>query len=321
MWPRFLDLAGIDTHPISHTERLVSIAGGFFGILLVYLSSYYFLGGQGTPLIVASMGASAVLLFGVPHGTLSQPWPLVGGHVLSALIGVTCAKLIPLPLIAVPLAVALAIGAMHYLRCIHPPGGATAFTAALGTASISRLGYGFVIMPVLLNVTIILIVAIGFNWFFPWRRYPAILAKRKRMASPEPAPAPGYESIAHEDFVYALSRIDSFIDVNEHDLMRIYQLATNRHSSSGPLDKQNIKLGHYYSNGEYGMGWSVRQIVDQSSQGAGQDSVIYKVVAGQGRRTSGVMSRADFSQWAKHEVIRDDENWRRVAVPSVLESE
>jgi len=305
---QLIDLAGIDTHPISHTERLVSILGAFFGILLVYLSARYFISGQTVPLVVASMGASAVLLFAVPHGTLSQPWPLVGGHVLSALIGVTCAKLISSPLIAGPLAVALAVGAMHYLRCIHPPGGATAFTAAVGSAHVSALGYGFVITPVLLNVLIILIVAISFNWFFPWRRYPAVFAKRKRTAAPE---RPGYESIAHEDFVYALSQIDSFIDINEHDLMRIYQLATDRHSSGISLAASELKLGHYYSNGEFGPDWSVRQIVDQGGQDPG-DRLIYKIVAGEGRRTSSVISRADFARWAKHEVIRDDENWRRI---------
>lgn len=312
---QLIDLVGIDTHPVSHTERLVSIAGAFVGILLVYLSAHYFISGQTVPLVVASMGASAVLLFAVPHSTFSQPWPLVGGHVLSALIGVSCAKLISSPLIAGPVAVALAVGAMHYLRCIHPPGGATAFTAAVGTADINSLGYGFVITPVLLNVLIILIVAISFNWFFPWRRYPAVFAKRKRTAAPE---RPGYESIAHEDFVYALSQIDSFIDINEHDLMRIYQLATDRHSSAASLAAAELKLGHYYSNGEFGPDWSVRQIVDQGGQDARQESLIYKVVAGEGRRTSSVISRADFARWAKHEVIRDDENWRRITPEDVV---
>ncbi len=299
------DLAGIDRHPVSHTERFVSIAGACLSIASVFMVSRAFLPGAHVPLLIASMGASAVLLFAVPHGTLSQPWPLVGGHIISALIGVTCALFIPNVILAGAIAVGLAVGAMHYLRCIHPPGGATALTAAIGGSGVHVLGYGFVVTPVLLNVSIMLIIAVAFNWCFPWRRYPAILSrKRGKSATPE---AP-YEAIAHADFVYALSQIDSFIDVNEEDLMRIYQLATNRHAMSGALPLSAIRLGHFYSNGEYGPDWAVRQIVDEGSG----DKVIYKTIVGPDRRSSGVMTRLEFSRWAKHEVVRDDENWRRV---------
>jgi CBS-domain-containing membrane protein len=123
------------------------------------------------------MGASAVLLFAVPHGALSQPWPVLGGHVISALIGVSCAKFIPLPLLAAAFSVALAIGAMHYLNCIHPPGGATALSAVIGGDAIHQLGFQYVLTPVLLNTIIVLIVAILFNYPFHWRRYPLALRK------------------------------------------------------------------------------------------------------------------------------------------------
>jgi CBS domain-containing membrane protein len=96
---------------------------------------------EGAALIVASMGASAVLLFAVPHAPLSQPWPLIGGHVVSALVGVICAKVILNAPLAAALAVSLAIGSMHYFRCIHPPGGVTALTAVIGGASVDSLDY------------------------------------------------------------------------------------------------------------------------------------------------------------------------------------
>ena len=131
-----------------------------------------------------------------------------------------------------------------------------------------------------------------------WRRSSAALARRPA------GPAAGYEAIPHEDFVYALSQIDSFIDVSEQDLARIFEIATKRHASHTPC---TIFLGHYYSNGEFGPEWSVRQIVDE-----GADSVIYKTVAGAGRGASGVMKREAFAAWAKHEVVRDEGNWRRV---------
>lgn len=77
---RILRILGVDIYRVSHAERLVSIAGAFAGILVVFLVTQLFIGGGAAPLLVASMGASAVLLFAVPHGALSQPWPLVGGH-------------------------------------------------------------------------------------------------------------------------------------------------------------------------------------------------------------------------------------------------
>jgi len=221
-------LLDIETNPVSHAERLASIAGGFTGILLILLVSNQFVGTSDATLIVASMGASAVLLFAVPHGRLSQPWPVFGGHMVSALVGVSCAQWIAEPYLAAALAVGLAIGAMHYLRCIHPPGGATALTAVAGGAGIHELGYGFLLTPVLLNVLVILVVAVLFNYPLAWRRYPAILQPRKMAPEhPEP-PLEGYPSISHSDFVYALSEIDSFIDVTEQDLVRIYELATRR---------------------------------------------------------------------------------------------
>ena len=136
-------ILGIESSTVSHTERLVSALGSFQVILLVFYTGHIFLVPTGTLLIVPSMVASAVLLFAVPHGALSQPWSLLGGHVVSALVGVTCTRLVPEALVAAPLAVGLAVGCMYYLRCIHPPGGATALVAVVGGADVHALGYAF----------------------------------------------------------------------------------------------------------------------------------------------------------------------------------
>ena len=93
-----------------HIEKWLSALGGMVSLLGILLISQLSLNMQGASVLVASMGASAVLLFAVPHGALSQPWPVLGGHLVSALIGVSCAKFIPLPMFAAALAVALAIG-------------------------------------------------------------------------------------------------------------------------------------------------------------------------------------------------------------------
>lgn len=304
-------ILGIEQTPVSHTERLVSALGGFVSILSIFFVSHWLLDSFSAVLLVASMGASAVLLFAVPHGPLSQPWPVLGGHVLSALIGVTCAQWIPYEIIAASAAVGLAIGTMYYLGCIHPPGGATALAAVEGGNLVHGLGYQYVITPVLLNVVIILLVGFLFNYLLPWRRYPVYLHRIKMKQ--EGADSEAYAStISHDDFVYALSQIDSFIDISEHDLLRIYNIATKK-SHEPVFFQDDIVVGAYYSNGEYGDAWSVRQIVDESrSTEAEKDIVVYKVIAGRNRRSSGYTTRKEFIQWAKHQVIRDEENWKRL---------
>jgi CBS-domain-containing membrane protein len=303
---QWLRLLGIELSPVTHAERIVSTIGGFLGIFAILQISHYFVGDAAATLIVASMGASAVLVFAVPHGPLSQLWPVFGGHLFSAVIGVSCYLLVPDAVIAAALAVSLAIGVMHYLRCIHPPGGATALSAVVGGQQVHELGYQFVVTPVMLNVLVIISVAVVFNYPFAWRRYPAVLRKTKVRDT-----TPHIPSIAHEDLVYALSEVDSFIDVSEQDLITIYDLATKGAHGSG-LSAADIKLGHYYSNGKYGNEWAVRQVVDESDPDTLHGSVIFKTVAGAGRRSSGVLTRDDFARWAKHELQRNDENWIRV---------
>lgn len=233
---RWQQMLGIEPSRVSHRERLISALGGFVSLLLVYAVSRAVLGPADASILVLSIGSSAVLLFAVPHGPLSQPWPVVGGHLVSAVIGVACARLVPDQMVAASLAVGLAIGAMHYLRCIHPPAGATALAAVLGGEPLRAMGFGFVAAPVLVNVLVILAVAVAFNAMFPWRRYPVFLARRS--ATPDLATL-GYQAISHEDFVFALAELDSFIDVSEEDLLRIYGLATGRHREVAAREADN----------------------------------------------------------------------------------
>ena len=311
MRSRISGIPGITPSTVSHAERLVSALGAFLVILLVFYTSQLYLGPAGTLLIVPSMGASAVLLFAVPHGALSQPWNVFGGHLVSAAIGVSCAILVPHQIIAASLAVGLAVGAMYYLRCIHPPGGATALAAVIGGEATRALGYQFVLTPILINVLTMLVVALLFNYPFHWRRYPAWLADRQRPAS-APEQPPGKHAIEHADLVSALSQIDSFIDVSEHDLLRIYELATSK-ATQRQLQPAQIILGHYYSNGAFGADWCIRQVVDESAnQDPERDMIIFKVVAGAGSRSTGTLTRTAFAGWARHELLRDAGNWKRV---------
>jgi len=225
---------GIDLAPVSQHEKLISAGGGFIGILLVVTLSNWLMGAGPAVYIIPSMGASAVLLFAAPHSPLAQPWNVFGGHLVSAGAGVICAQFIPLPGVAAAASVGLAIGAMYYLRCMHPPGGATALAAVIGGAQIHALGFEYLLTPVLVNTATILSVALLFNYFFQWRRYPACLAVKDTAKQP---PNDVYGPVTHADLVYALSEMDSFIDVSEEDLLKIYKLATSRNSDSGGESK------------------------------------------------------------------------------------
>lgn len=229
-----------DPHPASHAEKLLSALGAFLGILGVLAISRGILDTQGTALVVTSMGASAVLLFAAPHSPLSQPWPVLGGHMLSSAIGITCALLIDDTLTAAALAVGLAIAAMYYLRCLHPPGGAAALAVVMGGETVHTLGYAYLVTPLLLNVLILLSVAMLFNAPFIHRRYPLWIA---RLGPTENADQAHPESmIAHSDLVYALSQIDTFIDVSEDDLLRIYRLATGH--ADAPAGRLALESSH-----------------------------------------------------------------------------
>ena len=211
-------------------------------------------------------------------------------------------------------AVGLAIGTMHYLRCIHPPGGATALTAVLAGNVTHKLGYMYVLTPVMLNAMIIFAVALAVNAFFPWRRYPVALVRwRQARTAPKEGEEGAIPEISHEDFVYALQEMDSFIDVTESDLAHIFALA--REHAHGPTMKpEQIRLGRFYTNGQFGADWAVRQVIDESpSPDANKDRVIYMTVAGENRRRSGTCTRREFAGWASHEVQRDETTWRRIA--------
>lgn len=294
-------LAGVELSPVGHRERLVSAVTGCLAIYGMLALERTVLGEMGAALVVASMGASAVLLFAVPHGALSQPWPVIAGHAVSALIGVTIARFVPDVALAAALAVGLAIGAMHYLRAIHPPGGASALTAVIGGTQVHDLGYSFVAMPVLLNATIMVALAVVLNAAFAWRRYPSAWGRREAAAPP-----PVQRLLTHADFVEALGRIGTFVDVSETEFLRLERLM-HEAATRRQLRPEDIRLGAYYANGAPGESWSVRRIIDSGHDGR----IIWRSVAGQDRNASGVSTRAEFVQWARYEVSRVANAWTR----------
>jgi len=261
---QIINIFGVQSASSGHVEKLISTVGGFLGIWCIFLVTSHFFHGISAALIVASMGASAVLLFAVPNGPLSQPWPVMCGHLVSAFIGVSCYKLIPDMFLAAAIAVGLSIGVMHYLRCIHPPGGASALAAVVGGAEVHALGYNFVLMPVLLNVLVILTVAVLVNYPFSWRRYPVALCYKAEKLAEGDCRFRGESVLPRSDLKYALQSIGSFADVTEEELEAIYRIAS-KHNQQTRLTSEDIRPGHYYSHGRLGEELIVRMIIDRKS--------------------------------------------------------
>jgi CBS-domain-containing membrane protein len=156
---------------------LVSWLGGFLGIFMIeQIGRLIDFEDQTGLFLIGSFGASAVLAYGAPQAPFSQPRNIIGGHCISALVGVTVFLLLGNEgVFACPLAVSLAIVAMHVTDSVHPPGGATALIAVIGGSSIHQLGYFYVFCPVGLGAFIMVGVAIFVNNLSgdPSRRYPA----------------------------------------------------------------------------------------------------------------------------------------------------
>ncbi|GAB3831218.1 HPP family protein [Hymenobacter jeollabukensis] len=155
-------------------EHLWTFVGAFAGMGLIGLLNRYLLGPADTLLLVGSFGASSVLIYGVINSPLAQPRNLLGGHVLGALVGVTMQQWFGTEQwLAAALAVAASIVLMQITKTLHPPGGATALIAVVGSARILGLGYWYVLMPVLLGALLLLAVALLVNNLPGTRRYPS----------------------------------------------------------------------------------------------------------------------------------------------------
>lgn len=170
---------------VDYKEHIFTFLGSFTGIGLIGLLNSKYLTAHDNIFLIGSFGASSVLIYGIINSPFSQPRNLIGGHLISAIIGVTVYKIIPSELwLSSAIAVSFSIVVMQITKTLHPPGGATALIANLGSDSIKELGYLYVLSPVLSGVFILLIVALIFNnltshrsypankkWYQVWRRY------------------------------------------------------------------------------------------------------------------------------------------------------
>ncbi len=158
---------------IDFREQFWSFIGAFFGIGIIAFIQSSYLPELENILLIGSFGASSVLIFGAIQSPLAQPRNFIGGQIISGLIGVTVFKFVPdIIWITAPLAVATSIIAMQITKTLHPPGGATALIAVIGTDKLKDLGYWFIISPVLTGTLILFVTALIFNNMTKHRKYP-----------------------------------------------------------------------------------------------------------------------------------------------------
>jgi CBS domain-containing membrane protein len=159
---------GGDQPAVSWRERLRSVIGAFVGLLLVLALAKYL--GELSGLdewLMASLGASALLVFALPQSPMAQPWAVIAGNTLSALVGISVLHVMSEPLIAMPLAASLSILGMFILRCLHPPAAAVALIVVLGHV----MHYRYAFFPVMVD-SMLLILAGAVYSNLTGKKYP-----------------------------------------------------------------------------------------------------------------------------------------------------
>ncbi|MGY1808231.1 HPP family protein [Blastococcus sp. SYSU D00669] len=213
--------------------------GAFVGIALAALAAQTVPGGPAMlPFIVAPMGATAVLLFAAPASPLAQPWSLLVGNVVSTLIGVTAGRVFDDVTLAAALAVGAAIAVMMLLRCVHPPGGACALFAAVGTSAVAEQGYAFAVWPVGVNTVVLLVVGALVN-NLTGRPYPHVPEPPAPKVGADAAPSERI-GVRTEDIREAMARLDRGLDVLPGDV-----LALVREAEAQALDRRlgSLRVG------------------------------------------------------------------------------
>lgn len=186
------------------------------------------------PWLVAPLGASAVLVFAVPASPLAQPWSLVGGNLISSVIGLAIGMSSGDPVIAPGLAVGLAIAVMTLARCLHPPGGACALLCAIGATGSDAWGW-FYLVPILVNVMTLCALAAVYN-NLTGHRWPHTAVPAAHPSPPTP--------LAHtrEDIEAVLAGWENVLDVDVDDLdaffVALAKHREDRENSARPLSGQ-----------------------------------------------------------------------------------
>jgi CBS domain-containing membrane protein len=218
--------------PFRGADYLRGGVGALVGIVLATLAGKAFdIGPAALPFIVAPIGASAVLLFAAPASPLAQPWPVVGGNIVSSLVGVASARVLDDTALAASFAVGAAIALMMLLRCLHPPGGACALFASVGAPAVHQQGFAFAVFPVAVNTVVLLVIAIAVN-NLTGRRYPHVPAAAPAGVGSDPAPSERI-GVRTGDVAAAIARLNQGLDILPDDVVALI-----RDAEAHALDRQ-----------------------------------------------------------------------------------
>lgn len=282
------------------SERWAAALGALLGVAVVVALTHALLGRDAAVFVVPSLGATAVLVFAAPHSLFAQPWSVLAGNLLAALVGVACQRWLPEPTLAAAAAVALSIAVMHAARCIHPPGGATALAAVIGGPEIHQLGFAYALFPVGVNCLLLIAAGVAWNYPFAWRRYPASLMRYVHVEAGHGAD----DALPDERHVrQAMARLNVVVDVAPEELQEVIEQSLALAREERGVPPPGFSVGRCYGGRKSGRHWSVRQIVDRhAGERPEQDVLVYRVVDGKGRHRLGSCTRAEFARWAGREL-------------------
>ena len=313
LWQRLRMMLLADTPAMSAAERRHAALGALLGITLSIwaLTTFPTLSFW----LLAPMGASAVILFGMPKSPVAQPWPVIGGYLVSCLAGFGSAALLSSPALAAGVAVALCLWLMARLNCIHPPGGALALLIVLDQKTFMSSG-PHTMELVAANVGLLMCTATLINNLIPGRRYPY---------QPEPAPVSQHQTrddeplrrtdLTHEDLVSAIREMDTFVDIREDDLVKLYNLAIDhafsRHVGLRCEDVMSRDMITTTAGATLGDAWALLQ----------RHHIKALPVIDDERRLVGIVTLSDFFRQLR-EITTDDghasASWQRIPVSVVM---
>lgn len=300
---QLLRYLSIDPVSLSLKEKGIAACAGFIAILSTGLLTRAYAPEQ-SAILVASMGASAAILFAIPGSPLAQPWPFAGGQLLSAVIGVSCAAYIEDIAFAAATSAGLAILLMLFFRCLHPPGAATALAPVLSGTRHTIPDLDFVMIPVGANVLLMLILAWLINGYILRRNYPARLAPPPKKTEPQQA-SEKLSGISQSDVEQVTRHLDHFLDIGNNELLKLFNrlqlLAFQKQSaqlSCGDIMQRDIVTVEYSTEVE--TAWSLMH----------ERQLKALPVLDSTRRVIGIVTRYDFLKNLKMTPYRSfQEKW------------
>ncbi|MDR9498732.1 MAG: HPP family protein [Hydrogenovibrio sp.] len=218
------------------SEALISAGGVLVAMSALVIMMHWLYPSDWPWLLIASFGASAIIVFASPHAPMAQPWSLIMGQLVAGTSGMASWLWLKDPLLAIPVGVTLALVGMLVLQCRHAPGGATALFFTSDPAVVDSLQWTLVWGYLLPGLVVIMVLAILYNAPFSWRRYPLIWATSTDQNRRSKQESRLEETLTHEDLVAAQKQLRHYFEMSEAEFMALYRLARAHHRQNRKKD-------------------------------------------------------------------------------------